>query len=100
MSNEKWKIFSQNVVEMPEPNKINRIVVRGTNWVGDAVMTVPALREIRRLFPESQITLATRSWAEGLFEDAEFLDDLMVHEGSGLRSVIHQVREWRRRSFD
>jgi heptosyltransferase-2 len=87
---------------MPEPdlNKIKRIVVRGTNWVGDAVMTVPALREIRRLFPASHITLATRSWAEGLFADAEFIDDLMVHEGSGLRSVIHQVREWRRRSFD
>lgn len=103
MRNEKsWKISSHNIVEMPEPelNKIKRIVVRGTNWVGDAVMTVPALREIRRLFPESHITLATRSWAEGLFEDAEFLDDLMVHEGSGLRSVIHQVREWRRRRFD
>jgi heptosyltransferase-2 len=102
MSNDIWKILSQNIVEMPEPelNKIKRIVVRGTNWVGDAVMTVPALREIRRLFPESHITLATRAWAQGLFEDAEFLDDLMVHEGSGLRSVIHQVRQWRRRSFD
>ena len=30
---------------------INRIVVRGTNWVGDAVMTVPALRELRRFYP-------------------------------------------------
>jgi heptosyltransferase-2 len=87
---------------MPEAklHHIKRIVVRGTNWVGDAVMTVPALREIRRLFPDAHITLATRPWAEGLFEDAEFLDDLMVHEGSGLRSVIHQVRAWRRRSFD
>jgi heptosyltransferase-2 len=80
--------------------KINRIVVRGTNWVGDAVMTVPALRQLRRLFPEAEITLATRSWAEGIFADADFLDRLMVHEGSGLRSVIHQVREWRRRRFD
>lgn len=97
-----WKNFSQHNVGMPEPRspKINRIVVRATNWVGDAVMTVPALREIRRLFPDAHITLATRSWAEGLFEDADFLDDLMVHEGSRLRSVIHQVREWRRRSFD
>jgi heptosyltransferase-2 len=79
---------------------INRIVVRGTNWVGDAVMTVPALRQLRRLFPDAHITLATRSWARGLFEDAEFIDDVMVHEGSGLRSVVQQVREWRRRSFD
>jgi heptosyltransferase-2 len=84
----------------PRPHKIRSIVVRGTNWVGDAVMTIPALRELRRLFPDAHITLATRSWAEGLFKDAEFLDDLMVHEGSGLRSVVRQVRDWRKRNFD
>jgi len=84
----------------PKPHKIERIVVRGTNWVGDAAMTVPALRNLRRLFPNSHITLATRSSAKGLFSEAEFLDDLLVHEGSGLRSVVHQVREWRRRNFD
>src|SRR6185295_19491173 len=60
---------------------IERIVVRGTNWVGDAVMTIPALRQLRRLFPEAHITLATRAWAEGLFADCDFLDDLQVHEG-------------------
>jgi lipopolysaccharide heptosyltransferase II len=76
------------------------IVVRGTNWVGDAMMTVPALREIRRLFPEAHITLATRPWAKGLFSGAEFIDELQVHEGSGLRSVVQQVREWRKQSFD
>jgi heptosyltransferase-2 len=76
------------------------IVVRGTNWVGDAMMTVPALREIRRLFPEAHITLATRPWAKGLFSGAEFIDELQVHEGSGLRSVVQQVREWRKQRFD
>ena len=87
---------------MPEPNSttIERIVVRGTNWVGDAVMTIPALRQLRRLFPNAHITLATRAWAEGLFADADFLDDLQVHEGSGLRSVVQQVRQWRKRNFD
>jgi heptosyltransferase-2 len=79
---------------------INRIVVRGTNWVGDAVMSVPALRELRRLFPDAHITLATRSWAHGLFADANFLDDIHIHEGKGLRSVVHQVREWQKRQFD
>jgi len=87
---------------MAEPNvtSIERIVVRGTNWVGDAVMTIPALRQLRRLFPNAHITLATRAWAEGLFADADFLDDLQVHEGSGLRSVVQQVRQWRKRNFD
>lgn len=100
--NNRRKIFCPNTVGMsePEPDKIKRIVVRGTNWVGDAVMTVPALRELRRLFPNAHITLATRSSAKGLFGEAEFLDNLLVHEGSGLRSVVRQVREWRRRNFE
>jgi heptosyltransferase-2 len=80
--------------------RIERIVVRGTNWVGDAVMTIPALKQLRRLFPQAHITLATRTWAEGLFADADFVDDLQVHDGSGLRSVVQQVRQWRKRNFD
>jgi heptosyltransferase-2 len=84
----------------PTPRNIERIIVRGTNWVGDAVMTVPALRQLRRLFPAAHITLATRAWAEGLFADADFLDHLQVHEGSGLRSVVQQVRQWRQGNFD
>jgi len=55
---------------------------------------------LRRIFPNAHITLATRSWAEGLFAGAYFLDDLQVHEGSGLRSVVQQVRQWRKQNFD
>lgn len=81
-------------------SNIRRIVVRGTNWVGDAVMTVPALRELRRLFPGAHITLATRSSSAGLFVDADFVDDLQVHVETGILSTIGQVREWRKRDFD
>jgi lipopolysaccharide heptosyltransferase II len=35
-----------------------------------------------------------------LFADAEFIDDLLVHEGSGLRSAVHQVRQWQKHHFD
>ena len=84
----------------PSLSTIERIVVRGTNWVGDAVMTIPALRRLRQLCPNAHITLATRAWAEGLFAGADFLDDLLVHQGSGLRSVVQQVSQWRKRNYD
>ncbi len=84
----------------PSAKGIERIVVRGTNWVGDAVMTIPALRQLRHLFPTAHITLATRAWAQGLFADATFLDAVQVHEGTGLRSVVKQVRQWRQGNFD
>jgi heptosyltransferase-2 len=83
-------------------DRIRRVVVRGTNWVGDAVLTIPALRELRRVLPEAHITLATRPWAEGLFADADFLDDLLIYDRGErpLGALLRQMREWRRRRFD
>lgn len=34
-----------------------RILVRGTNWLGDAVMTMPALLRLREYFPDAHIAL-------------------------------------------
>jgi len=79
---------------------IKRVVVRGTNWVGDSVMTVPALRALRRVLPDANITLAVRPGARGIFSEADFIDDVLVYNRKNAFSVIPQVREWRRRQFD
>ncbi|CAN5441977.1 lipopolysaccharide heptosyltransferase II [soil metagenome] len=77
-------------------------MVRGTNWVGDAVMTIPALRELRRIFPDSRITLHTRSWAEGIFRDAAFIDEILTfeREKSTFKTIIKQAEIWRGKKFD
>lgn len=82
--------------------QIRRVVVRGANWVGDAVMTVPALRALRRVLPEARITLATRAWAEGLFAGADFLDAILPHQrhANAVRNVTQQARAWREQNFD
>lgn len=46
-----------------------RILVRGTNWLGDAVMTTPALLRLRERFPGAHIALLT----------PEKLKDLWLH---------------------
>ncbi|NJM53895.1 MAG: glycosyltransferase family 9 protein, partial [Blastocatellia bacterium] len=75
-----------------------KIVVRGTNWVGDAVMQIPALRELRRIFPDANITLCTRSWAKGIFQDADFIDDILTIEPE--ESVFQQAKKWRKGKYD
>ena len=84
------------------PNSINSIIVRGTNWIGDAVMTIPALRELRRIFPDAQITLHTRSWATGIFQDADFIDGILAFEDSEskVRTVTGQVKLLKEQKFD
>src|SRR5579859_2929080 len=45
--------------DLPSSSTPRHIVVRGTNWLGDAVMTTPALLRLREKFPDSHIALLT-----------------------------------------
>ena len=79
-----------------------KIVVRGTNWIGDAVMQIPALRELRRVFPAAHITLHTRSWARGIFEDADFLNEILTFEKtkSKIKDALAQAKILREKNYD
>lgn len=83
-----------------QANEIKRVVVRGTNWVGDSVMTLPALRALRRVLPEAKITVVVRPGAKGIFADVDFVDEVLVYDRRNVWSVVPQIREWRRRQFD
>src|SRR5437588_4977479 len=63
---------------------LRTILIRAPNWVGDAVMALPALKELRRIFSNAHITLATRAWVAGLFEGEDLADELIpLREGRG-----------------
>ena len=70
---------------------MKRVMVRVPNWVGDAVMAVPALREMRRIFPGAHITLVARPWVAGLFDGEGLADDVIpIEDARGLRSSAQQ----------
>jgi heptosyltransferase II len=76
------------------------VVVRVPNWVGDAVMCLPALRALRRLLPHARISLVSRPAAADIFRVADCADEVLIYERSGLTSAWKQSREWRRHKFD
>ena len=82
--------------------EIKRILVRGTNWVGDAVMQIPALRQLRRVFPSAEIILFTRPWAKGIYEDADFISEIISFEKgeSKIRDAFGQAKIVRKGNFD
>lgn len=79
-----------------------KILVRGTNWVGDAVMTIPALRSLRRIFPDARLTLHTRTWAEGIFRDAALFDEILTFDKtkSKIKDALAQAKELKNHEFD
>jgi len=84
---------------------INRILIRTTNWVGDMVMTVPAIEAVRENFPESTVAVAARPWVIPLLENHPAVDQvipLMKKKGSVSRAVeiIRMARLIRGMGFD
>jgi heptosyltransferase-2 len=62
---------------------MNRILVRGTNWIGDAVMSEPALSAIRQAFPKAEITLLVKPAVAELFQQHPAIDHICVYEHRG-----------------
>jgi len=70
-----------------------RILVRGTNWLGDAVMTTPALLRLRERFPEAHITLLTAAKLRDLWQHHPAVDaTLSFAAGENVFAVAKRLR--------
>ncbi|MBM3725653.1 MAG: lipopolysaccharide heptosyltransferase II [Acidobacteria bacterium] len=58
-------------------NSAERILVRATNWVGDAVMSLPALRALRERFPRARISILAMPWVADLYAREPFCDEMI-----------------------
>lgn len=95
------KVIKRKVID---PAQARRILVRGVNWVGDAVMTTPAISGIRKTFPDARITLLVKPWVAGVFEGNPHIDDVLLYDGegrhAGLSGLLRLARELRHLRFD
>jgi heptosyltransferase-2 len=83
---------------------VQQILVRGPNWLGDAVMCEPALRGLRRLFPQASITLLVKPAVAGLFQSHPVIDRVFLYDDkgrhAGLAGKWRLAADLRREAFD
>ena len=88
----------------PFPPNPHKILIRSTNWIGDAVMTTPAVRTIRENFPESEITILVHPWVSDVFRYSPRIDRLFLYEKKGrhqgLQGMWRLATELRQEQFD
>jgi heptosyltransferase-2 len=77
-----------------------RILVRATNWVGDAVMSLPALRALRQRFPKAKISILAKPWVGDLYGREPFCDELIPYTASDLKEKVAAGRALAERRFD
>jgi heptosyltransferase-2 len=78
----------------------DKILVRATNWVGDAVMSLPALRTLRRRFPTASISILAKPWVADLYAREHFCDDLIPYAARTMAEKWTAARTLRERHFD
>jgi heptosyltransferase-2 len=72
-----------------------RIVVKGTNWLGDAVMSLPTLVSLRAMFPKAHIAMLTRRWLADLYRGCPAIDELLPYD-----TWMQGVRAAKKGAFD
>jgi heptosyltransferase-2 len=81
-----------------------RILVRAVNWVGDAVMTTPAIGAIRESFPQAEISLLANPLVSQLFSPHPWVDRVITFDRNGAHKGIagrfRLAAQLRQQAFD
>src|SRR6516162_8095600 len=60
-----------------------RILIRATNWVGDAILALPAIRQVRVRFPDAVIAMMAKPYVADLYRDQGPCDELILYNPQG-----------------
>ena len=87
-----------------DSGKIKRILIRSTNWVGDAMLTTPAVRAVRKNFPDAQISILAKPWVAPIFYNNPYLDHVIQYDSKGKHGgwlgKARLIMELRKYKFD
>ena len=87
-----------------DPGKVRTLLIRGTNWVGDSILSLPALKQARLNFPQAKITLLVLPWVAGIYEGCSAVDEIWLYDREdlyrGMSGKLRLIRELRERRFD
>jgi heptosyltransferase-2 len=76
-----------------DPEVVRRILVRVPNWVGDAVMSLPVLAGLKRLFPLTELTVLAAPRVAPLFATQPVVTEIIRYpSGRGKWQVLWEQR--------
>jgi len=84
--------------------KARNILIRGTNWIGDAVMTLPALAAVRNTFPQARLAVLAKPWVAEIYRMGPAIDEVVLFQSpgrhAGISGKFKLASELRERGFD
>jgi lipopolysaccharide heptosyltransferase II len=79
--------------EIPAKNlKPFRILIRASNWLGDSVITVPAVHAIKAGRPDAHVTVAAPKKIASIWKLVPGIDEVLALEPASLFSAVGAIR--------
>ncbi len=70
------------------PLKSERVLIRAVNWVGDAVLTLPALAALRAAWPRARLTVLAWPRVADVYRSAGLADEILMYQKPGVHQGI------------
>jgi len=98
------RLIKENALKNMSIHPPNSLIVRVPNWIGDAVMCEPALRDLRDLFPSTQMFILARPAIGQLFQGHPAIDGILEYDWQGAHKgmvgLLALVRLVKSKKFD
>ena len=65
-----------------------KLLIRATNWVGDAIMALPALQAVRKRFPQAEIAILALPYVADIYRGQGVADELIGYDRQGQHAGI------------
>lgn len=81
-----------------------KIMIRAANWVGDAIMTTPVIRAVRKNYPNATVTVLAKPWVIPVYENNPYVDKIMVYDANNRHKkgfgTLRLARDLKKHQFD
>jgi heptosyltransferase-2 len=83
-------------------NHPRNILIRGVNWIGDAVLTIPAIQAVRKTFPDAHISLLVKPWVADIFSSSHDIDEIILYEDiyKGIKGKLRLAKMLKLKKFN
>jgi len=81
---------------------LSRILIRGTNWIGDAIMTLPAVASVRAAYPDAHLAILAKPPVTDIYRLFSCADEIIPYqkENDNAWGVFRLARQLQSRNFD
>jgi heptosyltransferase-2 len=85
-------------------SQVNRILLRGVNWVGDTVLSYPTVQQLKTFFPKSHLAVLIPSYLVDLWKTFPYVDEIIpFQKKGGIGSIwedLNLSQSLKERNFD